>query len=171
MLNCKSIIQSAQPHCKSTNPTTGDTFIFDKSKILHCQEDIFRRFCYTFDKLITRNLTRCFQSVVILSLLPFNNLFNKICAFVAPEYFDNGDVSLETVCYNINSWPPPTPGVTLNLPLLGSVFQVCIIQFRFSGFTNSYQIRINKQFVLIVQLIDQNYANEEVQRKFLYKNK
>ncbi|XP_018566710.1 protein DENND6A [Anoplophora glabripennis] len=66
------------------------------------------------------------KSVVILSLLPFNNLFSKICSYIAPEYFENGEVSLEAVCYNIEQWPPPVPGTTLNLPLLGSVFQTYI---------------------------------------------
>lgn len=68
------------------------------------------------------------KSVVILSLLPFNNLFSKICSFIAPEYFDNGPASLEAACFNIEKWPPPTPGITLNLPLLGSVFQTYIPQ-------------------------------------------
>ncbi|KAJ8923572.1 hypothetical protein NQ315_010151 [Exocentrus adspersus] len=66
------------------------------------------------------------KSVVILSLLPFNNLFSKICSYIAPEYFENGEVSLEALCYNIEQWPPPVPGTTLNLPLLGSVFQTYI---------------------------------------------
>ncbi|KAJ8928525.1 hypothetical protein NQ314_018901 [Rhamnusium bicolor] len=50
----------------------------------------------------------------------------KYVVMSPPEYFDNGEVSLEAVCYNIERWPPPTPGVTLNLPLLGSVFQTYI---------------------------------------------
>lgn len=67
------------------------------------------------------------QSVVILSRLPFNNLFTKIVSLIAPEYFDNDVLSLEASCYNIDQWPVPVPGVTLNLPLLGSVFQVTLI--------------------------------------------
>ncbi|XP_065166347.1 protein DENND6B [Atheta coriaria] len=66
------------------------------------------------------------KSVVILSKLPFNNLFTKIISLIAPEYFDNGNLSLEAACLNIDQWPVPTPGVTLNLPLLGSVFQTYI---------------------------------------------
>lgn len=49
----------------------------------------------------------------------------KICNLIAPEYFENGELSLEAACCNIERWPPPSPGVTLNLPLLGLVFQVC----------------------------------------------
>ncbi|CAG9855154.1 unnamed protein product [Phyllotreta striolata] len=66
------------------------------------------------------------KSVVMLSFLPFNNLFSKICSYIAPEYFENGEVTLEAVCYNIERWPRPMPGATLNLPLLGSVFQTFI---------------------------------------------
>lgn len=65
---------------------------------------------------------------MILSRLPFNNLFTKISSLMSPEYFDNGAVSLEAACYNIDKWPCPIPGQTLNLPLLGTVFQV-IIQY------------------------------------------
>ncbi|XP_022900805.1 protein DENND6A [Onthophagus taurus] len=66
------------------------------------------------------------KSVVILSRLPFNNLFSKIISLIAPEYFENNELSLEAACYNIDQWPVPVPGVTLNLPLLGSVFQTYI---------------------------------------------
>lgn len=45
-------------------------------------------------------------------------------SIIAPEYFENGDLSLEAACYNIDQWPSPVPGHTLNLPLLGTVLQV-----------------------------------------------
>jgi hypothetical protein len=48
----------------------------------------------------------------------------KICNLLAPEYFEHGELSLEAACCNIERWPPPAPGETLNLPLLGLVFQV-----------------------------------------------
>ncbi|KAL3290284.1 hypothetical protein HHI36_023629 [Cryptolaemus montrouzieri] len=66
------------------------------------------------------------KSLVILSRLPFNNLFLQISKLIAPEYFENGDLSLEAVCYSINRWPAPLPGVPITLPLLGSVFQMKI---------------------------------------------
>lgn len=66
------------------------------------------------------------KSVVILTRLPFTNLYSKIISIIAPEYFENGDLSLEAACYNINQWLSPMPGVALNLPLLGSVFQTYI---------------------------------------------
>lgn len=66
------------------------------------------------------------KSLVILSRLPFNNLFLKLLNLIAPEYFDNGNLSLEAVCYNIESWPPPIPGSLVSLPLLGTVLQIKI---------------------------------------------
>lgn len=66
---------------------------------------------------------------MILSKLPFNELFNKICCLISPEYFENGELSLQAACHNIDKWPAPVPGETLNLPLMGSVFQVKINLF------------------------------------------
>lgn len=64
------------------------------------------------------------KSVVILSRLPFNKLFSTISCIISPEYFENGEPSLEAACHNIDKWPAPVPGETLTLPLMGSVFQV-----------------------------------------------
>ncbi|CAH0561898.1 unnamed protein product [Brassicogethes aeneus] len=83
------------------------------------------------------------KSVVILSLLPFNNLYSKISSFIAPEYFHTGEVSLEAACSNINQWPSPVPGVTLNLPLLGSHFKSLIpLQGSYSS-DNTYVDNVN----------------------------
>ncbi|KAF7287008.1 protein DENND6A isoform X2 [Rhynchophorus ferrugineus] len=66
------------------------------------------------------------KSIVLLSYFPFNNLFNKLCSYIAPEYFEHGQESLEVACYNIKLWPTPVPGIPLSLPILGSVFQTYI---------------------------------------------
>ncbi|XP_066258948.1 protein DENND6B [Euwallacea similis] len=66
------------------------------------------------------------KSVVLLSYLPFNNLFTEICSYIAPEYFDHGNKCLEGVCHNIEKWPPPTSATNIALPVLGHVFQTCI---------------------------------------------
>ena len=36
-----------------------------------------------------------FQSVVLISRLPFVALFSQLVSIIAPEYFDNGEPSLE----------------------------------------------------------------------------
>lgn len=66
------------------------------------------------------------KSVVILSRLPFSNLFHKLNELIAPEYFSEGPLSLELACRSINKWPAPIPGETLRLPILGSVLCVNI---------------------------------------------
>ncbi|KAF4532616.1 hypothetical protein B566_EDAN011529 [Ephemera danica] len=56
------------------------------------------------------------KSVVLLSRLPFVNLFTEVCALVAPEYFENGEPSIETACHDIDQWPPPIPGESAYIP-------------------------------------------------------
>ncbi|XP_074609233.1 protein DENND6A-like isoform X2 [Acropora palmata] len=46
--------------------------------------------------------------------------------FVAPNFFENGELSLEAVCHDIDQWPYPEAGHTLQLPLMGNVLQVRI---------------------------------------------
>ncbi|XP_014675670.1 PREDICTED: protein DENND6A-like [Priapulus caudatus] len=64
------------------------------------------------------------KSVVIISRLPFHNLFMHMVGVIAPEYFDNGEPSIEVACHDIDQWPTPEAGATLNLPLMGTVLQV-----------------------------------------------
>lgn len=71
-----------------------------------------------------------FQSVVIISKLPFVNLFGELCALLAPEFFDSGSAVMEVAIREIDQWPPPVPGQTIHLPLIGVLFQVCKLWFR-----------------------------------------
>ncbi|CAH1784707.1 unnamed protein product, partial [Owenia fusiformis] len=82
----------------------------------------FVYFRQTKDKSIRRGYFQ--KSVVLISRLPFVNLFSHLINIVAPEYFDNGEPSLEAACHDIDQWPPPVPGQTLNLPIMGTVIQV-----------------------------------------------
>ncbi|KAH0617272.1 hypothetical protein JD844_029166 [Phrynosoma platyrhinos] len=65
-------------------------------------------------------------SLVLVSRLPYVNLFQALLQLVAPEYFDKLDPCLEAVCSEIDQWPLPVPGQTLNLPVMGVVIQVRI---------------------------------------------
>jgi hypothetical protein len=47
-------------------------------------------------------------------------------AVIAPEYFDNGEISLESACHDINRWPPPQPSQMLSLPIMGTVIEARI---------------------------------------------
>lgn len=64
-----------------------------------------------------------FQSVVLLSRLPFTNLFYEITSLIAPKYFENGGSVLKAACREINNWPKLQAGECAQLPLLGSVYQ------------------------------------------------
>ncbi|XP_049740711.1 protein DENND6B isoform X2 [Elephas maximus indicus] len=66
------------------------------------------------------------KSLVLVSRLPFVRLFQALLSLVAPEYFDKLAPCLEAVCNEIDQWPAPTPGRTLNLPVMGVVIQVHI---------------------------------------------
>ncbi|CAG7664882.1 unnamed protein product [Allacma fusca] len=86
------------------------------------------------------------KSVLILSRFPFINLFNQILCILAPEFFDNGISVIESACRDIYHWPAPIPGQTLNLPLLGTVFQVLIPTvacLRANGSPTKSRIQIN----------------------------
>ncbi|XP_042237259.1 protein DENND6A-like isoform X2 [Homarus americanus] len=81
-----------------------------------------------FRQVKDRTLRRGYfqKSVVLLSHLPLVSLFTTVLDLVAPEYFDMGEASLEAACHHLDQWPPPTPGITLSLPLLGTLVQVRI---------------------------------------------
>ncbi|KAM9683994.1 protein DENND6B isoform 1-T1 [Dama dama] len=66
------------------------------------------------------------KSLVLLSRLPFVRLFQALLGLVAPEFFDKLAPCLEAVCNEIDQWPAPAPGQTLNLPIMGVVLQVHI---------------------------------------------
>lgn len=66
------------------------------------------------------------KSLVLVSRLPYVHLFHTLLQIIAPEYFEKQDPCLEAVCNEINQWPSPVPGLTLNLPVMGAVLQVRI---------------------------------------------
>lgn len=64
------------------------------------------------------------KAVIILSQLPFHNLFRHIIDLTAPEYFSKGEAALESMAAAVNRWPSPVAGATLELPFLGTVLRV-----------------------------------------------
>ncbi|KAK0134435.1 Protein DENND6B [Merluccius polli] len=66
------------------------------------------------------------KSLVLVSRLPYVHLFHTLLQIIAPEYFDKLEPCLEAVCNEIDQWPSPVPGLTLNLPVMGVVLQVRI---------------------------------------------
>lgn len=53
-------------------------------------------------------------------------MFYEICSLIAPQYFDDGELVLESACDNICHWPALDAGESLTLHLLGTVFQTVI---------------------------------------------
>nr|CAD7399606.1 unnamed protein product [Timema cristinae] len=92
------------------------------------------------DKLLPRGYFQ--KSVVIISRLPFISLFTEVCALIAPEFFENGEPSIEAACHDIDHWPWPDPGETFNLPLLGTILQTQI-PAQTSKVCNSPQVSSN----------------------------
>ncbi|XP_034948891.1 protein DENND6A [Chelonus insularis] len=81
-----------------------------------------------FRQVKNKNLPRGYfqKSVVIISKLPFVNLFSEICALVAQEFFDAGNKIMEVAIREIDQWSPPVPGQLITLPLLGVLFQTYV---------------------------------------------
>ncbi|XP_076359066.1 protein DENND6A [Tachypleus tridentatus] len=76
------------------------------------------------DKSVRRGYYQ--KSVVLLTKLPLTNLYKKVVAIIANNYFESGEPSIEAGCHDIDQWASPTPGSTLHLPLMGTVFQIRI---------------------------------------------
>ncbi|XP_011307173.1 protein DENND6A [Fopius arisanus] len=76
------------------------------------------------DKTLPRGYFQ--KSVVLISKLPFVNLFTELCALLAPEFFDAGNTIMDVAIREIDNWPQPLPGQLIHLPLLGVLFQTYI---------------------------------------------
>ncbi|ELU00735.1 hypothetical protein CAPTEDRAFT_175751 [Capitella teleta] len=76
------------------------------------------------DKSIRRGYYQ--KSVVVVTRLPMIALFSHMAGIIAPGFFEHGETSLEAACHDIDQWPPPIPGNTVNLPIMGTVVQVRI---------------------------------------------
>ncbi|XP_055387819.1 protein DENND6A [Condylostylus longicornis] len=76
------------------------------------------------DKTIPRGYFQ--KSFIILTRLPFFNLFNEIVSAIAPRYFNDGKKVLEIVYDQINQWPSLQAGESYNLNLLGTIYQTDI---------------------------------------------
>ncbi|XP_073420001.1 protein DENND6A isoform X1 [Dendrobates tinctorius] len=74
------------------------------------------------DKTLKRGYFQ--KSLVLISKLPYINFFHTVVKQIAPEYFERSDPCLEAACSEIDRWPPPLPGTTLHLPIMGLVIKV-----------------------------------------------
>ncbi|XP_074832650.1 protein DENND6B isoform X1 [Carettochelys insculpta] len=111
------------------NPHFGDEGEYNREAPLTLQRETAHYFGYVYFRQVKDSSMKrgYFQkSLVLVSRLPYVNLFQSLLQLIAPEYFDKLEPCLEAVCNEIDQWPPPVPGRTLNLPVMGIVIQVRI---------------------------------------------
>ncbi|XP_062990525.1 protein DENND6B isoform X2 [Elgaria multicarinata webbii] len=107
----------------------GDDFEYDREAPISLQRESAHYFGYVYFRQVKDSSVKrgYFQkSLVLVSRLPYVNLFQSLLQLIAPEYFDKLDPCLEAVCSEIDQWPLPVPGQMLNLPVMGVVIQVRI---------------------------------------------
>ncbi|VDL74063.1 unnamed protein product [Nippostrongylus brasiliensis] len=66
------------------------------------------------------------KSLVLITILPFFNLFSLVIERIALQFFDNGEPAIEAACHDMDQWPSPCAGEPLSLPLLGSLLRIRI---------------------------------------------
>ncbi|KAF9359750.1 hypothetical protein BGX26_011523 [Mortierella sp. AD094] len=64
------------------------------------------------------------KSVVLLSQHPFIGFFSKLVSVLGPAYFEVGKPMLEAAFHNMATWRPPTTEGLMELPFMGTLYQV-----------------------------------------------
>ncbi|KAL8222594.1 UNVERIFIED_CONTAM: Protein dennd6b [Gekko kuhli] len=103
-----------------------DDLDYDREAPLGLQREPAHYFGYVYFRQVKDDSVKrgYFQkSLVLVSRLPYVNLFQCLLQLIAPEYFDKLEPCLEAVCSEIDQWPPPVPGRMLRLPVMGVVIQ------------------------------------------------
>ncbi|KAF6118258.1 DENN domain containing 6B [Phyllostomus discolor] len=111
------------------SPWRADDGRYDSEAPVTLQRESAHYFGYVYFRQVKDSSVKrgYFQkSLVLVSRLPFVRLFQALLSLVAPEFFDKLAPCLEAVCNEIDQWPAPVPGQTLNLPVVGVVLQVHI---------------------------------------------
>ncbi|XP_032996864.1 protein DENND6A isoform X2 [Lacerta agilis] len=102
---------------------------FDRDLPIYLKKDPAYYYGYVYfrqvqDKTLKRGYFQ--KSLVLISKLPYSHIFHTVLGKIAPEYFEKNEPFLEAACSDIDRWPPPVPGKTLNLPIMGIVMKVRI---------------------------------------------
>ncbi|XP_073835293.1 protein DENND6B [Musca autumnalis] len=67
------------------------------------------------------------KSFIIITRLPFFNLFYEMLTQLAQKYFNDGEEVLVQACHQINNdWPQLQVGGTFNLPLFDQCYQILV---------------------------------------------
>ncbi|XP_055351364.1 LOW QUALITY PROTEIN: protein DENND6A-like [Paramacrobiotus metropolitanus] len=102
---------------------------YNRSCAPSLQTDLGMHFGYVcFRQVKDRSVRRGYfqKSVVLITKLPFLNIFREVLQLVAPEFFENGVQALEFACKEMDRWPSLQVGVPLSLPLFGHTLNVTI---------------------------------------------
>ncbi|KAF9970887.1 hypothetical protein BGZ73_006267 [Actinomortierella ambigua] len=100
------------PH---TGPTTDAGFLYGYVFFRQKQDPSIRRGYFQ-------------KSVVILTQHPFVGLFSRLVSVLGPAYFEVGKPMLEAAFHNIASWRAPTTKSIMELPFMGTLYQVQLAQ-------------------------------------------
>ncbi|VDN97909.1 unnamed protein product [Rodentolepis nana] len=82
--------------------------------------------CFRQEKDLSQKRHYSQKSVVVLSALPFDELFYEVAKVISDSYFSSGFAAIEEACQEIDSWPPPRSNEFLTVPLLGTFFNLRI---------------------------------------------
>mmetsp|Transcript_12481 Transcript_12481/g.45494 ORF Transcript_12481/g.45494 Transcript_12481/m.45494 type:complete len:706 (+) Transcript_12481:194-2311(+) len=63
------------------------------------------------------------KSVVVLTELPFSNVFAALCRIVGPLYFDIGDEAFKEILAEVTMWPVPELGAAMELHVNGMLLR------------------------------------------------
>jgi hypothetical protein len=66
------------------------------------------------------------KSVILLSKLPLVTFFPQVTSVIARKFFECSEVALEAATKDLDSWSLPAPGHSLELPLMGHLFQLML---------------------------------------------
>ncbi|XP_005997825.1 DENN/MADD domain containing 6Aa [Latimeria chalumnae] len=102
---------------------------FDRDAPVYLKKDPAYYYGYVYfrqvrDKSLKRGYFQ--KSLVLITKLQYVNFFHSLLREIAPEYFEKSEPCLEAACNDIDRWPAPVPGKTLNLPVMGIVMKVRI---------------------------------------------
>ncbi|KAG0322238.1 Protein dennd6a [Podila horticola] len=106
-------IRSTTAGRAATGPTTDAGFLYGYVFFRQKQDPSIRRGYFQ-------------KSVVLLSQHPFIGLFSKMVSVLGPAYFEVGKPMLETAFHNIASWRQPATEGLMELPFMGTLYQVQI---------------------------------------------
>ncbi|XP_049423165.1 protein DENND6B isoform X2 [Epinephelus fuscoguttatus] len=112
--------------CYLSFPDSYSGCLGDTQFSFRLRQSVGRRVASFREDLYNRDAPVTLQSLVLVSRLPYTHLFHTLLQIVAPEFFEKLEPCLEAVCNEIDQWPSPVPGQTLNLPVMGVVLQVRI---------------------------------------------